>query len=106
MHLRDLGRQELMLFRLYTRCQFGMSPQAFYAKWNVSHAQMAKICGCAIPTVDRWFASGQSRRSPRPLHLRKLAEMDFIWEFYEEIPLLLLQQLCATPPHSPQDLSP
>lgn len=106
MHLRDLGRRELMLFRLYTRCQFGMSPQSFYAKWNVSHAQIAKICGCAIPTVDRWFASGQSRRSPKPLHLRRLAEMDFIWEFYEEIPLLLRQQLCVTPPHSPQDLSP
>jgi hypothetical protein len=94
MSLQDLGVRELALLRLYSRCQLGMSPQDFYAKWNVTHAQMARICGCSEPTVDRWFSKGRGSRSPEPIHLRRLAEMDLLWEFYEQIPVDLWERFC------------
>jgi len=105
MSLRDFASRERILFRLYTSCQLGLSPQEFYAKWNVTHAQMAQICRCSIPTVDRWFSQGIGHRSPEPIHLRRLAEMDFLLECYEQIPLPLRERLC---PQSPpmEDLSP
>lgn len=106
MNLRNLGQRELALLRLYSRCQFGMTPQAFYAKWNVSHAQMAAICGCALPTVNRWFASGKHHRSPSTIHLRRLAELDLLWERYETIPLPLRQHLCGSHAIPPELLSP
>ncbi|HEY9697672.1 MAG TPA: hypothetical protein V6D10_10445 [Trichocoleus sp.] len=96
MNLRELRQRELRLLRHYTRCQLGMTPQAFYAKWNVSHAQIALICGCSQPTVDRWFSQGTNRRSPSAVHLRRLAEMDLLWECYEAIPPALLKRICPT----------
>ncbi|HEY9697118.1 MAG TPA: helix-turn-helix transcriptional regulator [Trichocoleus sp.] len=96
MSLRELRQRELRLLRFYTCCQFGMTPQAFYAKWNVSHAQIALICGCSQSTVDRWFSQGTNRRSPSAIHLRRLAEMDLLWECYEAIPLALRQRICST----------
>jgi hypothetical protein len=101
MSLRDLSPRELRLLRLYTHCQLGMSPQAFYAKWNVTHAQIARICRCSEPTVDRWFSQGRGSRSPQPPHLRRLAEMDLLWELYEQIPPPLRHRLC--PPHHPPE---
>jgi uncharacterized membrane protein len=94
MSLQDLGVRELTLLRLYTSCQLRMSPQDFYAKWNVTHAQMARICGCSEPTVNRWFSQGRGSRSPEAIHLRRLAEMNLLWEFYEEIPGELWERFC------------
>ena len=50
---QDLGQREIKLLQLYCGCQFGMTPYAFYAKWSVTHAQIAQICGCSEPTVNR-----------------------------------------------------
>lgn len=93
---QDLGKREFKLLKLYCNCQFGMSPQAFYARWNVTHAQIAQICGVSGATVDRWFAGGKHRRDAEAIHRRKLAEMNFIWEQYERIPPRLRQQVCPT----------
>jgi hypothetical protein len=98
--LRELGMREVNLLRLYTRCTFGMTPQAFQAKWNVTHAQMAQICRCSISTVDRWFAGDRLYRPTSAIYLRRLAEMDLLWESYEDIPLALWQRVC-TPQHQP-----
>jgi len=106
MSLRNLEQRELLLLRLYTNCQLKMSHRDSYAKWNVTHAQMAQICGCLEPTVDRWFAGESNYRSPAPVYLRRLAEMDLLWEFYEQIPLPLRQWLCPPPRSNSQNLSP
>lgn len=93
---QELGQRELQLLQLYRDCQFGMTPQAFYARWNVTHVQMAQICGISEATVDRWFSQGKNRRMAEAIHRRKLAEMNFIWEEYERIPPRLRHQLCPT----------
>lgn len=92
MSLRDLGQRELKLLKLYARCQLSMSPQDFYAKWNVTHAQMAQICGCSQATVNRWF-SRRTYHAPAPLYCRRLAEMDLLWEVYEQIPATIRRRL-------------
>lgn len=93
---QDLGQREHTLLQLYCGCQFGMSPQAFYARWNVTHVQMAQICGVSEATVNRWFSQGKNRRLAEAIHRRKLAEMNFMWEEYERIPQRLRQHLCPT----------
>jgi hypothetical protein len=101
-----LQQREQKLLNLYINCQLAMSPQDFYTKWDVTHAQMAQICRCSEPTVDRWFAQGKNRRAPEPAYLRRLAEMDFLWEHYEDIPTALKKMLCTKPSHRPDNLSP
>lgn len=91
---QELGQREVRLLRLYCGCLFGMSPQEFYARWAVTHAQIAKICGVSEPTVNRWFSQGKNKRPAEANHRRKLAEMNFIWENYERIPQALRQQIC------------
>ncbi len=105
MNPQELGRRELKLLELYCGCQFGMTPHAFYAKWNVTHAQIARICGISEASVNRWFSHGQHRRTAEASHRRKLAEMDFLWEQYERMPLQLRRQLCP-PRRNGQVLSP
>jgi hypothetical protein len=90
----SLGPREQALLRLYTNCQFGLSPSDFYAKWNVTHAQMAQICGCSVSTVDRWFLHGAGYRAPEPIYFRRLAEINFLWENYEQIPDALKEKAC------------
>jgi hypothetical protein len=106
MSLRNFGRRELRLLRLYTHCQLAMSPQNFYAKYDVSHGTIAKIAGCSVPTVDRWFSNGKNRRSPSSIHLRRLAEMDLLLESFEQIPSPLRQRFCPTQRSDDQNLSP
>ncbi|MEB3355137.1 MAG: helix-turn-helix transcriptional regulator [Synechococcales bacterium] len=103
--VRDFTQRETALLRLYASCQLQLSPQEFYAKWDVTHRQMAQICRCSVSTVDRWFSHGTGHRSPDPIHLRRLAEMDFLLECYEQIPLPLRQRLCPRPPF-PEHLAP
>ncbi len=98
MNPQDLGQRELKLLQLYTDCQFGMTPQAFYARWNVTHAQIAQICGVSEASVDRWFSQGRHRRSAEARHRRRLAEMNFLWEQYDRIPLRLWLQACPRRP--------
>jgi hypothetical protein len=76
----SLGAREQALLRLYVNCQLGLSPSDFYSKWNVTHAQMAQICGCSVSTVDRWFLHGSGYRAPEAIYLRRLAEINFLWE--------------------------
>jgi hypothetical protein len=106
MSLQPLGQRERRLLRLYYRCQLGMSPQTFYAKWEVTHLQIAQICQCSLPTVDRWFAGGSTQRPPRPVYLRRLAEVDLLWESYEAMPQSLRKRLCSPRYRPQQDPSP
>lgn len=99
---RDLGIRELALYDLYRNCQLGLSPQEFYARWNVTHAQMAEICKCSITTVDRWFTSSALQTLPNRHHLKQLAEMDLLWQHYEEIPETIRRLICP-PPNNPID---
>jgi DNA-binding transcriptional regulator YiaG len=90
---RELGRKELTLLELYSNCQLSIDVFTFYQKWNVTQRQMAQICGCSLATVERWFSS--QRQSPESIYLRRLAEMDFVWEMWEQIPQEIRDRLCS-----------
>lgn len=78
---RHLRARELTLLNLYSNCQLLMDVFEFYQKWNVTQRQIATICGCSLATVERWFDS--QRQIPEPIYVRRLAEMDLIWELWE-----------------------
>jgi hypothetical protein len=41
---RPITEREQALIDLYGYCQLGMTPQQFYAKWQVNHETIAFIC--------------------------------------------------------------
>lgn len=89
---RPLGPRELALLNLYSSCQLSMDVFEFYSKWNVTQRQIATICGCSLATVERWFSS--QRQVPESIYTRRLAEMDLIWELWEQIPSPIRARLC------------
>lgn len=91
---RRLSEQQLQLIKLYANCQLGITPRQFNAKWDVTYEQMAEICDRSISTVNRWFNRGKNYQPPERADKRHLALMDFLLEYYEEIPSNLLNQLC------------
>ena len=92
---RSLSEQEQRLIDLYNHCQLGMTPQQFYAKWQVSQEAIATICQRSPSTVQRWFSRGQHYRRPSPADMRHLALVNFLLEHFNEIPAPLLVQLCS-----------
>ncbi len=91
---RPLTAHEQRLINRYSYCQLGMTPQAFYAKWQVSQEEMAAICDRSVSTVSRWFHKGRSYRRPSPVDLRHLALMDFLLDHFDQIPADLRNALC------------
>ncbi|MEL6453136.1 MAG: helix-turn-helix domain-containing protein [Cyanobacteria bacterium J06623_5] len=89
-----LTPQEQQLIRRYSHCQLGMTPQAFYAKWQVSYEEMATICDRSVSTVQRWFQKGKSYRRPSDTDMRHLALMDFLLDHFEQIPDELKAMFC------------
>ncbi|MEH2121295.1 helix-turn-helix domain-containing protein [Nostoc sp.] len=96
---RPLHVREQNLIDLYSHCQLGMTPKNFYAKWDVNHEAIARICSRSLSTVRRWFSKGRNYRSPMPSDLRHLALMDFLLEHFEEIPEEFLKILCSLTGH-------
>ncbi len=93
---RPLSPREQNLIEQYSYCQLGMTPQRFYAKWQVSQEEMAAICARSVSTVRRWFRKGRSYRRPTEVDLRHLAMMDFLLDHFDEIPMDLRRTLCST----------
>ncbi len=93
-HPRPITQRERTLIELYSHCQLEMTPQQFYAKWQVTHSELACICDRSDLTVQRWFSQGHTSRNPQPTDLRHLALMDFLLEHFEEIPEALFDLLC------------
>lgn len=93
---RPLTPHEQNLLDRYSHCQLGMTPQTFYAKWQVSQEEMATICSRSVSTVRRWFHKGRSYRRPTIVDLRHLALMDFLLDHFEQIPENLREALCPT----------
>ncbi|MDF5733949.1 MAG: hypothetical protein PUP92_39765 [Rhizonema sp. PD38] len=83
---KTLGERELNLITVYSDWEFSMTPNQFYAKWEVSYEQIALICCRSDSTVRGWFKQGKNRRYPNRNDLRHLALMDFLLEHFEEIP--------------------
>ncbi|MBD2069802.1 helix-turn-helix domain-containing protein [Leptolyngbya sp. FACHB-671] len=94
MNPRSLSQREQHLIELYSYCQLGMTPQQFYAKWNVSQEAIASICSRSLSTVRCWFRKGRSYRRPTPTDLRHLALMDFLLGHFEQLPPELVNVLC------------
>ncbi|MBD2517932.1 helix-turn-helix domain-containing protein [Nostoc sp. FACHB-973] len=95
---RPLEAREQNLIDFYSHCQLGMTPKNFYAKWDVNHEAIARICSRSLSTVRRWFCKGRNYCSPMPCDLRHLALMDFLLEHFEEIPEEFLKMLCFPNP--------
>ncbi len=93
---QPLTYREQHLIHLYSYCQLGMTPQQFYAKWNVSQEDIASICARSVSTVRRWFRQGRSYRRPTAIDLRHLALMDFLLDHFEQLPEDLRHTLCNT----------
>lgn len=93
-NLRPMSEREENLIRLYAHCSLEMTPQRFYAKWDVDHEDIALICARSKSTVSRWFGRGRTCRCPTANDLRHLALMDFLLEHFEEIPPGLMNSLC------------
>ncbi|WP_333121294.1 helix-turn-helix domain-containing protein [Microcoleus sp. Pol11C3] len=91
---RSLTSRERNLIAIYSQCQLGMTPRQFYAKWGVTHEEIAFICSRSNSTVRGWFKRDKSRRFPTAVDLRHLAVMDFLLEHFEEIPGELRSLLC------------
>jgi len=91
---RSLTSRERNLMAVYSQCQLGMTPRQFYAKWGVTHEEIAFICSRSGSTVRGWFKRDKSRRFPTAVDLRHLAVMDFLLEHFEEIPDELWSRLC------------
>ncbi len=96
MNPRPLTEREQTLIDLYGYCSLGMTPQQFYAKWQVNHEAIAFICSRSMSTVRCWFRRGKSYRRPMPNDLRHLALMDFLLQHWEDIPEQLKHRLCST----------
>jgi predicted transcriptional regulator len=62
MNPRPLTPREQHLIERYSYCQLGMTPQQFYAKWNVNQEAIAAICSRSTSTVRCWFRRGRSYR--------------------------------------------
>ena len=96
MNPRPLTAYEQRLIDRYSYCQLGMTPQTFYAKWQVSQEDIAAICSRSVSTVHRWFRKGCSYRRPTAVDLRHLALMDFLLEHFNQIPENLREALCPS----------
>jgi hypothetical protein len=96
MNPRPLTEREQTLIDLYGYCSLGMTPQQFYAKWQVNQEAIAFICSRSMSTVRCWFRRGQNYRRPMPNDLRHLALMDFLLQHWEDIPEQLKHRLCST----------
>ena len=93
---RPLTAREQLLIDWYSYCRLGMTPQTFYAKWQVSQEEIATICSRSVSTVRRWFRKGRSYRRPTSDDLRHLALMDFLLDHFDQIPEELRAALCPT----------
>lgn len=96
MNPRSLTSREQGLIKRYSYCQFGMTPQQFYSKWNVSQEAIAAICSRSLSTVRCWFRKGKSYRRPTSTDLRHLALMDFLLDHFEQLPQDLVNTLCLS----------
>lgn len=91
---RPITDREQRIIQLYANCELGMTPQQFYALWDVPQFTIALICSRSVSTVRRWFAIGNKHRHPQQQDLRHLALMNFLLEHFEAIPPELRQHLC------------
>ncbi|MEM8503368.1 MAG: helix-turn-helix domain-containing protein [Cyanobacteria bacterium P01_D01_bin.1] len=93
---RPLTPEDQHLMDRYSYCRLGMTPQAFYAKWQVSHEELAAICSRSVSTVRGWFRKGSSYRRPSQTDLRHLAIMDFLLDHFDQIPETLKEAICPS----------
>jgi hypothetical protein len=103
MNPRPLTPREQDLIERYSYCQLGMTPQRFYAKWQVCQEVIAAICSRSVSTVHGWFRRGRSYRRPTATDLRHLALMDLLLDQAEQISPDWLNALCSPNQDEPSD---
>ena len=55
-----------------------LEPDEFLKNWNVTYAEVAKICNCSESTVSSWFIS-KGKHKPSKAYKIKLAIVHQIW---------------------------
>lgn len=67
------------------------------SKWGVSRKELADLLDLSLQQVERWFFKPESSnyQEAQPRHLRRLAEIDFLFEMMERSQ----QNLQACPEH-------
>lgn len=81
-----ITKREERLIQLYAHSEFYMTPEQFYAKWDVTKAAIALITRRSASSVYAWFSQGRRHREASLGDLLHLALMDFALEYYEEMP--------------------
>ncbi len=96
---RELGVREREILAAYLNCQhqFLISPRDFYTKWAVPQKTLAPICLCSQVTVARWFATGKNFREAELVYQQRLAQVDFLWEHFDELPKKWRRLFCRPP---------
>jgi hypothetical protein len=51
----------------------------FLGHWQLSRAELARLCHCSLDTVDRWFVAGRRHRPPTEIHKRFLGQAHALW---------------------------
>jgi hypothetical protein len=94
---KELEPRERALLRFYQDCHYGLSPEEFRRRYDLSYQELAVLCHVSLSTVKRLFA--YPPRQPSPDVLRTLAIVDLLLR--DQIPLSLIRQLCL--PQKRQD---
>lgn len=65
---------------------------ALYPELKNDRESLAKVGGCEVPTVNRWFMKGRTRKSPTIEHETRFAIAHWLWtreanepEFFREL---------------------
>ena len=56
-----------------------MEPETFVERWEVTQKELAQICSCSVPTVQRWFISTENKRGASPYHKFWLGLTNKLW---------------------------
>lgn len=97
MNPKELEPRERALLRFYQDCHYGLSPQEFRRRYDLSYPELGALCQISLSTVKRLFA--YPPKTPSRDVIRTLAIVDLLLR--DQIPLTLIRQLC--PPQKRQD---
>lgn len=57
-----------------------MDLQEFCRKYpNLARHEIAEVAGCKPSLVDRWFMTGDTKRTPTSQHRDRFAMADWVW---------------------------
>lgn len=89
--------RQWQLFNRYAHCPPPMHPRAFLQRWDLDYPALAKLAGVTRDTVNHWFSIGAGSREPSDHYCQRLASIDFLWRYHEQLPQAWLDLWCDLP---------